>query len=567
MKRILTRRRERQLRLGTGLVLTAFISMHLGNHTFGLLSIEAMDNARRLTAVWQHPALMTALYGSFFAHFVLALRSLYLRSTLRMPAWEFAQLAFGLAIPFMLAGHVAATRLSQTLLGIDVDYTYVVSGIWLSDWLRIKQPLLIVIAWVHVVVGLHFWLRMYAWYRPMLPILYALAILLPIFSILGFVRAGLEIEPTLLDPAARAAIFAGWYSAPKETIALVEAAARWAPWVLAGMLGGVLAARQWRVARAARSAHFQIHHPAAGAVGAFVGHTVLEALRAAQIPHASVCGGRARCTTCRVHVDRGSEHLDPPGETEATALVRVGGTDKVRLACQIRPRADLWITPLVAVGVDPGEIRRPGGISGREQPIVSMFVDLRESTKLGESRLPFDVVFVLNLFFAEMSAALDETGGHYAQFAGDGLLALYGIEGGLGPGSRDALRGAAVMSERIAALNERLEGELAEPLRIGIGIHGGDAIVGTMGPPSSPLLSAIGDNVNIAARLEAKTKEYGCTLVISEETARHAGADLSAFPVHEAQVRGRTGLITVFAVDDPRAFELAGVARATRDHG
>ena len=182
-----------------------------------------------------------------------------------------------------------------------------------------------------------------------------------------------------------------------------------------------------------------------------------------------------------------------------------------------------------------------------------MFIDLRDSTRLGEGRLPYDVVFILNQFFAEMWAALEETGGHYAQFAGDGLMALYGLESDVATGARQALRGAAGMARRLASLNARLEAELAEPLRIGIGIHCGDAIVGTMGPPKSPNLSAVGDNVNVAARLESETKTLRCTLVVSTALARAAGVDLSDHPLHEAALRGRGGSVQVHAVDDPRA--------------
>jgi adenylate cyclase len=150
-----------------------------------------------------------------------------------------------------------------------------------------------------------------------------------------------------------------------------------------------------------------------------------------------------------------------------------------------------------------------------------------------------------------MSEALHDTGGHYAQFSGDGLMALYGLESDLARGCRDALHGAAAMVKRLAELNHRLAGELPEPLRIGIGIHCGEAIVGTMGPPSSPNLSAIGDNINIAARLEALCKTYAVTLVVSEETAQHAGIDLSSFDKHEAPVRGREQAVVVYAVADP----------------
>ena len=191
-----------------------------------------------------------------------------------------------------------------------------------------------------------------------------------------------------------------------------------------------------------------------------------------------------------------------------------------------------------------------------------MFVDLRDSTALGEAKLPYDVVFILNEFFAEMSAALEETHGHYAQFAGDGLMALYGLEADIETGCRDAILGARRMAQRLDTLNKRLHGELRIPLRIGIGIHAGDAIVGSMGPPSSPNFSAIGDNINIAARLEALCKPLQCALVVSAHAAQLAGVEASAWPVHQADVRGREGAIEVYTIVDIASIALRDTAPA-----
>ena len=101
------------------------------------------------------------------------------------------------------------------------------------------------------------------------------------------------------------------------------------------------------------------------------------------------------------------------------------------------------------------------------------------------------------------------------------------------------------MLARLDRLNERLNDELDAPLRIGIGVHTGEAIVGTMGPPTSPNYSAIGDNINIAARLEAKTKDLQCTVVISGSTLTMAGASATDYPNEEVDVRGREGDILV----------------------
>jgi adenylate cyclase len=189
--------------------------------------------------------------------------------------------------------------------------------------------------------------------------------------------------------------------------------------------------------------------------------------------------------------------------------------------------------------------------------VVIVFIDIRGSTALAERNLAYDVVFILNEFFAEMAAALRDTNGHYAQFNGDGLMALYGMEDDFEAGCRQALRGAAEMLRRLDRLNQRFAGELSEPLRIGIGIHGGDAIVGTMGPPASPILSAIGDAVNIAARLEAETKVVGRPLVISRVVAEAAGVDLAGALLAEADIDGREEPVMIVGIADPRAIVLA----------
>ena len=158
------------------------------------------------------------------------------------------------------------------------------------------------------------------------------------------------------------------------------------------------------------------------------GATVLETLRAHGIPHASVCGGRARCTTCRVLVTKGLRRAARAGGLEAAALARIGATPGMRLACQMRPTADISVMPLLAADASAADGTVRGGLEGSERLVTVMFVDMRGSTTLGEAKLPYDVLFILNRFFHEMTQALAATSGHYSQFTGDGLMALYGLD-------------------------------------------------------------------------------------------------------------------------------------------
>ena len=142
--------------------------------------------------------------------------------------------------------------------------------------------------------------------------------------------------------------------------------------------------------------------------------------------------------------------------------------------------------------------------------------------------MPYDVVFLLNSLFAALAEAVENCSGYYSNFTGDGLMALFGLDGRRTEGARAAMRCALVMCHSLDGLNERLAGEMEAPLEIGIGIHTGQAIVGRMGPPKTPIISAVGDSVNTAARLERTAKELDAPLVVSAETLQ--AAELSASP-------------------------------------
>jgi adenylate cyclase len=280
------------------------------------------------------------------------------------------------------------------------------------------------------------------------------------------------------------------------------------------------------------------------------GATVLETLRANGIPHASVCGGRARCTTCRIRVVNGLTTLPEPVGLEAAALSRIGATEGVRLACQLRPAADIAVMPLLTAdaGATHGLMR--AGFEGSERQVTVMFIDLRGSTTLGEARLPYDVLFILNQFFDEMSKALSATGGHYSNFTGDGLMAIYGLDApDPARSATQALRGARDMLMRLDNVNVRLKADLKEPLRIGVGIHFGEAIVGAMGPPHSQIITAIGDTVNTTARLEGLTKDYDCSLILSKAAADAAGLNLTGHDLHHATVKGRVESVAFYALN------------------
>ena len=194
------------------------------------------------------------------------------------------------------------------------------------------------------------------------------------------------------------------------------------------------------------------------------GTSILEASRNAGIPHASVCGGRGRCSTCRVRVGSGREDLPPPGEDKARVLRRVGAAANVRLACQVRPEHDLTITPLLPATAQASDGHaRPDYIEGSERELAIMFVDIRAFTQLAEKKLPYDTVFVLNQYFRAMGSAVEESGGQLDKFIGDGVMALFGVDGEPKEGCRQALTAARAIAASLVDLNANLKEDLDGP--------------------------------------------------------------------------------------------------------
>jgi len=538
------------LRLASALTMLAFVISHLTAHAVLLISFARAKAALDILMYpWQTAFGTALLLTAFFVHYANALWSIYVRRSLRLSAWEWAQLALGLTIPAVLMAHVIGTRVAASLLEVNSSYTTVLISQWLRfPWLGVLQAVAVLTVWTHAGIGIHFWLRTKPWYPTWRTLLFAVGLLLPTLALAGFVTAGNEMLRAAENPGYVKQAFAGsnLTEAKRSTIVQIMYAGLG---IHAALVGLPFVARGVRRRFRHRERPAILTHASGRSVPIVPGATVLETLREHGIAHASVCGGRARCTTCRILVTKGFDQLSAPSGLEAKALARIGATAGTRLACQISPTGDISIVPLLTAdaGAADGAVR--GGLEGSERPVTVVFVDLRGSTSLGESKMPYDVLFVLNQFFHEMTNALAATNGHYSQFTGDGLMALYGLDAAAqAAGPLDAIRGAGEMLSRLDQLNHRLRQDLTQPMRIGIGIHYGEAIVGAMGPPRSQIITAIGDTVNTCARLEGLTKDYDCAVIVSRRAAEAAGLGMSDRKLHEAAVKGRAEPVQFYAL-------------------
>ncbi len=534
---------RQRLRLASGLTLFTFCLSHFLNHALGIISVEAMDKASIWHYwVWRSPLGETVLLTAALTHVTLALWRTSRRRTFKIPRWEFCQLVLGLYIPWTLIPHVSATMGLAKEFGFSPTYDQMLTILWPDK--AFQQGLLLVVVWTHAMIGLHFWLRLYPLYHRLKYAAVTFAVALPVFALWGFVEGARRLQ-LKRDVKLRVTDeqfdwlygFADNFRAVVYGLVLIS-------------LGVVLV--RYLSRRFARG--ISVTYPGGLKIRAAPGPTLLEISRMKDIPHAAVCGGRARCSTCRVKVLEGAEHLAAPDAPEAAVLSRIAAGENVRLACQIRPKHHISVQPLVPVKAGAGSSEHLGDAYhwGVEQEVVVMFVDLRNFTKITESQLAYDVVHLLNNYLDQSSAAIRAEGGFVDKFIGDGIMAIFGMDVDAKTGARQALNAC----RRIEAVMKSLEAEKSpqfrDPIRLGIGLHMGPAILGRIGAAGTggkrSGLTALGDVVNTASRLESENKAHNSFLAVSRTVIDAAGAEIPGAETAEITLRGKERPLQIFTM-------------------
>ena len=537
------------LRKWTGIILFTFAATHLTNHSLGLVSVDLMETVRdwRVAITRSLPGTMI-LAAALLVHVVLGIEKFSRRRTWRMTRHEAVQLAFGLLIPLLLIQHMLGMRAVHELFGVNDNYTHALFVMW-PDYVR-NQLILISLVWVHGVIGIHHLVRLKSWYPHVRYIAFGLAVLVPVLAFAGFAVAAREVR-----------LIQEWQSPLNESqFAQLRAIVNISWWSYVAVLATVVALHVLlSVARRLKPA-IRIRYPGNVDVPAMPGLSLLEISRLNNIPHASVCGGRARCSTCRVRVLEGLENQPPADQLEQKVLNRVGATSNVRLACQLKPASDLSVVPLLpAHRVNDATVSQLDKYFwGVEHEVTLLFADIRGFTQLSEQHLPFDVVFLLNQYLAGMSQVITDAGGYIDKFMGDGIMAIFGMDRPAEQGARDAITAARAMSGVLDALNQSLRDQVKDPLRIGIGIHTGVAILGRIGVASGTgageRITALGDTVNTASRLESASKDMAAELIISAKSLDLAGYETRNLDLDTITIRGRQGQLSVLALR--RALQL-----------
>jgi adenylate cyclase len=527
---------SRDIRFASGIVLLLFATTHFLNHAVGIAGVHAMETVQSWRYwLWHSWPGTVALYGALVVHPFFALLRVAQRRTFRMPVREMLQIALGLAIPLFLVDHIVGTRIMGRFFELDESYHAVLRRLWPN--LATTQSLLLLLVWVHGIIGLHFSLRSRDSYQRWRDPFMLAAILIPILALIGFAVAGREAALMQMPPE----IYTD------SAVTMFNQNVVWGKGVFYGLVGCFISFVAIREIRVRTSRSITVRFVGHGVRKLTPGLTVLEMFRRFGIPHAALCGGRARCGTCRVLVLDGVEALGPAGPNEARLLRRISAPDGVRLACQIRPRQDLQVQILLASRLGSATRANEPEANAGKRGLTVVVADLRAFSALSERQLPQELIGLLNRFFDEMSQAITAHGGRIDAFYGDGFMAVFGLEGTPARAAQSAISAAADIMRAVEALNREFGAALPLPLRIGIGIHTGQAITGAIQNDSIGRQEiTVGATVMIASQLESATRRVLADLVVSEDTIRASGRGYSGTTLLKIGIKGREKPLTAY---------------------
>jgi adenylate cyclase len=512
---------RRMLRLTSGFVLFAYIAMHLANHALGLITLNTAEAGLRIAVVvWHSWPGTILLYGAFVIHFLNALWSLFEIRTFRIPPAELLRIVLGFWLPIALIGHVAATRIAFELFGQSSTYSHVVGTLWVSG-LQGWQMALLAPGWIHGCLGLHFAFNRRLFYIRFRYILFAVALLLPVLSALGYVMMGRELVAT--HALAQAAIDYRNSTNTLQRVAILQ----WRDNLLTvyvAIVAATFTARAVRnIVERSRSQLVSISYPGRS-VRVPRGWTVLEASRAFHIPHASMCGGKGRCSTCRIRVLEGADFCPPPDTNEIATLQQIHASSDTRLACQLRPRGNISIAPLV-IG-ERGFVGSRATQSSENRDLVVLLWNFRNGSAYPEKQIPQDTLYIQSTYLLEVCNVIQAMSGELISVQPDGISALFGLHYGSKQAAKLSLQAAGEIGRSMRDLNDRLAQAWPTGIEFAVTVHAGHALVREIGLATPPSVIAIGEAIettNDLRRAVARSAARGAPFTISEAVYTTAG--------------------------------------------
>jgi len=187
------------------------------------------------------------------------------------------------------------------------------------------------------------------------------------------------------------------------------------------------------------------------------------------------------------------------------------------------------------------------GRSGEARTIAVLFCDIREFTNLSQRLSPYDLMYVLNRYFFQMADAIERNGGQVEKFIGDAIMAIFGIDDAPDAPLR-AVKTATDMLGVADRMKPFMKSLYDQDFEIGIGLHYGEAVIGTISGGREEKLAAIGETVNIASRVEAANKEAGTRLLVSEALYQQVAKDVEVADFIRVRLRGTDERMTLHEI-------------------
>ena len=458
------------------------------------------------------------LYGAASIHVSLALLAVYDRRTLRMSPVQGLRIVLGLTMPIVLIGHFVGTRYAFEHFGLAAEYRRVVAGLWATSG-QGRQMALLAPGWLHGCLGLRYAFSSRPYWKRLRFVLFAIALLLPVLAGLGFMTMGRDIaRETDVSQALRESMSAAQGNALGDARETVLA-------FYGGIIGLVFGARLVRDTYARhRGTTVKIKYPQRE-VEVPRGWTVLEASRSFGIAHQSMCGGRARCSTCRVRVTAGRSHCAEPRADERRTLEAIGAPDDVRLACQLRPMGDIAISLLMAVEQPlwrDATLARPS-VDGDAVLLYARLVVRRDPA--APDKLAHEEIHAFEGFQAIVTQAVADGGGMVCHSSRPEPLALFSArDGSLQFAGEQALGAARRIEREVRALLTRLGDELGFQADHAVALHAG-RVVWSAASEGRGGAVVVGAAVREGQCLTDLALNHGLALVISEPAAHSMGAD------------------------------------------
>ena len=281
--------------------------------------------------------------------------------------------------------------------------------------------------------------------------------------------------------------------------------------------------------------------------------TILEAMLGAEINHPHVCSCKGNCSTCRVYIIEGLSNCLPRNKNENRVAMKLGFPENIRLACQTKLRGDITIKRPVVDDLDIDIILNQfkdesGTKLGKEKKLAILFTDIENYTQFAESFPAYDVVHVLNRYYQTMNNIIVRNQGIISDVAGDGILALFGAIAESKNPVLDAIDTVREMHKALIRFNEYLNQMYDRSFGIRAGINYGKVIVGNFDTGMMRKISAIGDTVNMASRIETANKDFGTRLLISQSAYKEIQGLVKTEQVHRTKLKGKSGEYVLYGI-------------------